>query len=362
MAKIIACGNDGGSWSALTPVIIKLKELGHDAQWVTEEESKVAGRVGDAWHVADREDSIQTFLESQRPDLVLSSVTGLRADLPFHLSHVAVELGIPVVKVVDFWGTGQPHEKGFAPTRLCVLDSTTREYEAKMRGMDRSRIIPTGAPQFDALTEVEPVALLQKLEGAFLLFIGASNEERTYEIWAPLRNALLGFSNELSAFSLGVLWHPASKPETYEDRFCSELSGIPAINIVRDGELRTFGSNDEIICSADAVIGSTSTEIVKACCLRRPTISVVPPKGVNFKGILKPREITRMPTTECGATFDGSDDASVDYFVRNMLGVRADSDWHDRLRHMAAMQTDHYQLDGENTNRVVNVVNSLLEK
>lgn len=353
MAKILFVATDGGSYNALLPVVKFMSRKGHETTWVTQSAGVAAGKINGGYVIENNEQSIKNILIISNPDVVVSGVGSGRSDLCYHFSRTALGLGIQVVKVLDFWGTGMPHEKGFAPTRLCVLDAESITYEAKMRGMRQEHIVATGAPQFDALIDVSPLNI-SKVDRPFIVFIGPASKERVDEILLPL----LELGKFLRApISFGTLWHPRSKSETFVDNYAKIIHKMHNVHWIQDGPLRELGSGNALLASADLVIGATSTELVKACYLRRPTISFVPHNGVNHQLLLE-RGIDEMPTSACGATLHVGNQDSLNHLLRIFL--KHGREWESELRKMLSAQEAFYRLDGKNTQRVCDVIESML--
>ena len=271
-----------------------------------------------------------------------------------------MDLKIPVAKILDFWGTGMPREKGFSPDRLCVLDEPSRAYEARMRNMLPEHIIATGAPQFDTLLNVRtlPRGVMAKYgvekEKPFMLFVAPSSETRVREVLNLLFQVL---SDVTHPIVLGTLWHPRmEKTDKWSAWLRDQLYCLSHVTHIDDEVLRKIGSTDELLATANVVVGSTSTELVKACYLRRPVVSILPQGGINHSEVLLARDIHELPTSACGASLHTENFSQLFdcYFDFREGGVR----WVRRSQAMLEAQKANYRLDGKNTKRAVSVVES----
>ncbi len=124
-----------------------------------------------------------------------------------------------------------------------------------------------------------------------------------------------------------------------------------------------MGDNDEIINAADLVVGATSAEIVKACYLRRPTLSIVADGGSNHE-ILRSRGIERMPTSTCGASLHAETAEQVKEIFSQLYPPNGSATalGHQMLKQMEGNQARFYSLDGKNTKRVADVVEGVLHR
>ena len=114
-----------GALAALRPVEKVLASKNYQTIWFSQAGEKAAEKLGDAYTEYSQE---QTDFPAM--DVLVAGVRGLAPGVELFMAQKAKSLGIPVIKVLDFWGSGMPHEKGFAPDRLCVLDQGSVAYEA----------------------------------------------------------------------------------------------------------------------------------------------------------------------------------------------------------------------------------------
>jgi len=361
VGAVVICANDGGACAALVPVANSLMVAGYTVTWVTQTGSIAEERLKGfrARVIQDTDEDISLLLEELNPDIVVAGVSGNGPDLTLHLSQVAMREGIPVVKVLDFYGTGMPHEKGFAPTRMCVLDSASIDYEASMRGMPHDHVIATGAPQLDALLSVTQRDDGEKEdEKRLVLCVFPSNEERILEFAGLLEEGLEGIEQEVR---LGLLLHPKSRPSSYEDSLVERLRRLPNVEVLTDANTRSLGKGGQLLQRADFVVGTTSSEIVAACCLLRPVLSILPHGGPNHEVLLS-RGIEKMPTSDCGASLHAENGAEVKqiFALCYPQGRRQTAEARHVLAAMKSNQAMYYPLDGRNADRVAAVVVSVL--
>lgn len=361
MAKVLLCAVDGGAYGALSPVATLLTQTGHQSIWVAEENSIASQRLSaNAYRVEDSNTAVDAILSRLDPDVVIAGVSSDGEDLAFRLSVEAMRRSIPVVKVSDFYGTGMPHERNFRVTRSCVLDEASRLREAQMRQMPLQHVVATGGPQFDALMKVEelPYGVLHPHTPSvpFILCIGPSTHQRVLEILLLVKECLPVLPER---FGFGLLLHPKSNTASFEGEFKDMLRGSGQVRYVDDSELRGLGSNDALLASADLILGATSTELIKACYLRKSVLSIVPYGGSNFD-VLNERGIKEMPTSKCGATLHIGSAGDLCHALYCFLLQEKQAEW-ERIAHsMRTAQKEHYSLDGHNALRVARVAESVL--
>lgn len=356
--RILACAVDVGAWGALNPVTLLLVDSNYEVVWVVQKDSMADGQVSKrGYRVLDDSRQLADLVRSIQPDLVLAGVSSSSADITLHLSQIALDNNLPVVKVVDFWGTGHPHEKGFAPTRLCVLDEASRVYEAGQRNMNIGHIVATGAPQFDALINVNSIASTKFGGEKFILISSPSSIERVSELLECLFPAL---SQLDESFIIGMLCHPQlSSNESFTSALNSEFRALLGGRYLPDLKLRQLGTPGSLIKSADLVIGTTSTQLVMAAYLRKPVLSVVPEAGSNHK-ILTVRGIDKMPISVNGSSAHAGSAIEVKRFLDTFTQTQSNWILSDEGIRMSQAQEKHYSLDGLNADRVVKVIEELL--
>lgn len=365
---------DGGACGSLLPVEAYLRRAGHSTRWITEEGSVTAEIL--------QKRGVEVSLykpggaDFSQVAAVVAGVTGSKgAGADFFVAKEAEQTRIPVVKVIDSWGCGQPHEKGFAPDRLCVLDQPSVEYEARMRRMPEAHIRVTGDPKMDDLLNIDRSTdarrrARQKLgigDGILIVFCGPSSHELVMEIFPALVNAVRGGrvkwhanrgASEVQPVVIGTLWHPKHAKRSNDIDECYRMLKAASIPFRSDVQLRAALSNAESFVAADLVVGSTSTETVVSCYLGRPTLSAVYPGGKNFNEILAAREMTTLPTVECGAALLAETSEQVSDVINSVFGARAP--YRDKLNEMELAQTRHCRLDGKNTERVCEAIREVL--
>ncbi len=360
MKSILFTAMDGGGYGSVAAVEAMARSEGISTNWVVGKDGVAIKKLEKSQ--IDFFDSGSFFQEGfvgKSFADVVAVVAGVssKPGPDFWIAQKAMERGIPVVKVLDFWGTGQPHEKGFAPTRLCVLDQPSVEYEAKARAMNTADIRVTGDPKMDALMKVDTKAYSlnrQKLEikdnQIFIAFFGPGSQSRSDEIFYPFANALVN-TDFAKNIVVGVLLHPKSNPQNYAEKYYEFLLHC-GLYYRKDDGVRLLGDPSNIIVASDLVVGATSTELISSCYLRRPTLNIIFPGGANYKEFFEPRgfaELT-LPSVECGAALLATD-------IEQIIGHLDDlfCDWPDTFElqdDLIAAQNKHYNLDGKNTERV----------
>lgn len=373
MAKKIAfVAADGGAYETLLPVYRVLTREKHEVIWVTEDGTLTLEKL------IKKRARKKVFLPQHGHyrispkdfDVVVAGVSGLGPGIELLYAEQAKVCGIPVVKIVDFWGSGMPHEKGFAPDLLCVLDEGSVDYEERMRGMLRRNIRVTGDPKMDKLTKVNVSPKARSccrrellLDTPFIILVGPSSHERVMEFFPDILSALSG-----TPMILGLLWHPMHKaqtvkrygydPEGKEKEVSITVDCYAAVRrhrvlVLADHFLRSRLTLPQLYLAADAVVGSTSTETIVSCYMRRPTLNVIYPGGKNQE-LLHMREISALPTVQCGAAFLAETKEAVMESIHTLLYSV------EEIERQRTAQEQHYRLDGKSTLRVVNAIKELL--
>lgn len=365
MKSVMFTAMDGGGYGSVAAVEAMAKREGIGTEWVVGYEGVAIQKlqkakspyrgfdeVGEAIQVVSDYSAVVAGVSSKRgPDYILACA--------------AKSIGIPVVKILDFWGTGQPHERGFAPTRLCVLDQPSVAYEANTRVMNPENIRVTGDPKMDALTKVDRQAYSKNRKALgisenqiFIVFFGPGSQTRCDEIFYPFVNALVNADFAKDAV-LGVLLHPKSNPENYAEAYYEYLAKHSLL-YQKDNQTRFLGDPSNIIVASDLVVGATSTELISSCYLRKPTLNIIFPGGANYKEFFEPRgfrELT-LPSVECGAALLAKNPNEIAEHLDDLFW-----DWPDSLdvqSDLVAAQEQYYNLDGKNTERAFSALKEVL--
>ena len=370
MKSVLFTAMDGGGYGSVAAVEAMARERGIPIHWVVGEQGVAITKL----QKAEREFlnfegfMLEGFIGRNflNVDAVVAGVSS-KPGPDFWIAKEAMSRGIPVVKVLDFWGTGQPHEKGFAPTRLCVLDKPSVKYEAQARVMGIADIRVTGDPKMDALTKVDTKAYSKNREALeikdneiFIVFFGPGSQSRSDEIFYPFANALSELNSSISAnMVLGVLLHPKSNPQNYAETYYEYLNK-QGLFFKKDDGVRLLGDTSNVIVASDLVVGATSTELISSCYLRRPTLNIIFPGGANYEEFFKPRGFSELilPSVECGAALLATDIDDIDGYLEDLFW-----DWPDTFElqdDLLAAQEKNYNLDGKNTERAFNALKEVL--
>lgn len=362
MKSVLFTAMDGGGFGSIAPLEGLVKEFGYETEWVVDEKGVAKTKL----QSKNKQFSVYpaTAAGFKNVAAVVAAVSS-KPGADYFLAKEAAIGGIPVVKILDFWGTGQPHEKGFAPDRLCVLDQPSVSYETRMRAMSPENIRVTGDPKMDLLTKVDTKtysANRQKLRiednQIFIAFFGPGSQSRSDEIFYPFVDALPE-SDFAEDVVMGVMLHPKSNPQNYEDAYYEHLTKS-GLKYRQDDKMRLLGDTSNITVAADLVVGSTSTELISSCYLRRPTLNIIPLEGANYKEFFEPRNFSELtlPSVECGAALLATDQGQIAEHLNDLFW-----DWPDSLdvqSDLAGAQEKHYNLDGKNTERAFAALKEVL--
>ena len=371
MKSVLFTAMDGGGYGSIAPLEGMVKEAGYETQWVVGKEGVAIQKLQKAKREFLNFEGfmLEGFIGKNFANVgaVVAGVSS-KPGPDFWIAKEAMSREIPVVKVLDFWGTGQPHEKGFAPTRLCVLDKPSIEYESKMRVMGTADIRVTGDPKIDALMKVDTKAYSKNRQTLgiadneiFIVFIGSGSQSRSDEIFYPFVDALVELDSEIPAnVVLGVLLHPKSNPENYAEKYYEYLNK-QGLFFKKDEGVRLLGDTSNIIVVSDLIVGATSTELISSCYLRRPTLSIIFSDGANFEEFFEPRGFSELtlPSVECGAALLATNKDQIKEQLDDLFW-----DWPDSLdlqSDLLVAQEKHYNLDGKNTERAFSVLKECLD-
>ena len=271
MRVLVASGAAGGA-AALAPVVGALTGLGIETD--VQARGPALAVFAERGVVARELEDVLTALEPA-PAAVCLGLVGPHAGLDHTLARAARLRGIPVVGLIDSWThvrdrVRTPDGESTAPERVCALDDRMRETLVSS-GVPSDRVRVTGHPLVSVLRHW-PEDARTRARGALgvgdserlLAFVSEPAGERPdrpaeeHEIFARVSHAL----DSRPGWRLAVREHPL-RPTL--DRVALERVGA-----------RTAETLDpiDLLCAADAVVGLSSTLLVWAALLGRPTVSL----------------------------------------------------------------------------------------
>ena len=111
---IVFTAMDGVGYGSVAAVEQRLKEEGFDTLWVVGREGVAIQKLQKANRSFGVFEDFRLFLsspEQARPVSAIVAGVSSKSGPDLFFARDVKERGIPVVKILDFWGTGQPHEK-----------------------------------------------------------------------------------------------------------------------------------------------------------------------------------------------------------------------------------------------------------
>ena len=294
------CGDPGGA-RALVPVLRRLRDdeqvapvnyAYHEALEILEARGVAVRPMPPDSDAA----TVRAILATEHPVGVLTGTSCNGRDLEKLFIAGAFELGIPSLALLDFWSgyvcrfAAADGTLGYLPDTVAVMDARAQR-ELAAAGVPDDRIVVTGQPAFDELTEVRQQ------------FTAAHREEVRRSLGVAPADLLIGFVSQ----PLGELYRTTQGDARFLGYDEREVLGlvIDAVASLREVAARpvrlvirchpresssSFSSfenawtrvaradNDAraVAMSCDLVVGMNSALLLEACFLGCPVLSVQP--------------------------------------------------------------------------------------
>lgn len=358
----MAVSGDPGGANALAPVIAFLRQSGR-----AQIEARAYRQARDVWNkrgldFVDLDETAEAVLP-ESTQLLLTSTSVNEVNFEKRYIAAARRQGIPSVAVLDFWSNYAARfgSEPILPDKIAVMDVQARE-EMIAEGFDAERLVVTGQPAFDELLswgdtfteqrcrEVrslvgatdgdllvvfasQPFSILCQ-PGAGQVFPSPGYDERM--VAALLLQGLETIADESSCkIVLAIRPHPredaANLRHLHSDRV--------RIHVGSEGDSR------EAIVAADLVVGMNSALLVEACYLGCPVVSLQP----NLKSA------DALPTNRRGFSRAAYTEEDVLPALREML-------LDESARHLALQKLEQFRPPGDATQRVAELVCTLLQR
>jgi hypothetical protein len=228
-------------------------------------------------------DRVSDFIREQRLDAVVCISRVNIAARETEIVKAARSLGVPTGIVVFSWDNlsskGLIHEQ---PDRLFVWNEVQADEAERLHGIDRSRIVVTGAVRFDSVFKTRPSGERAELLGelgldparATVLYLGSSafvvpREPELVDRWVA---ALRASPDEpIKSANVIVRQHPGTADDAVWVEWQPEDPGVtrPAA-VVRD---RAQDLCDQLTAS-DAVVALNTSAEIEAAIADRPVLTV----------------------------------------------------------------------------------------
>ena len=357
MAKILCIADAPGPAEFLAPVIPLLLK-GNDVSIVA---------VGTAMSVleplgamrCDNESAVVDVFVNSKPDFLVSAISSLTHG-PYvnnAFLEIARERNVPVICLQDIWGNHRMPQNKDIMSRInavCVMD----EYAASLWREDgfAKDIFITGSPAFDRFVVLDVKKERARLRAQLhlddtdrvILFAGQGTPqhiEADKKTFAFITQAIRRLSAG-TPVKLIARYHPRAIETGYYEEYAH---GIEMINT--SGLHAQF--SDEILPIADVIVSMFSTNLVHACYVRIPGVSVLSPEW--GRAILNNIGLDDFPPNTMRATAGiyGSDPVELtDIFTK----IFSDESFRSRMK---KAQEDNFSLDAKAAERAKNAIISI---
>ena len=301
---------------------------------------------------------VEDVYEKICPDLLISAISSLTHG-PYvnnKFIEIAYRHHIPVISLQDYWGNHRaPHNRNIIKylTGVCVPDdfaaSLWREDEYK------GDIMVTGNPGFDhfAAMDVEKERrrirdqLHFKLEDRVILFAGQGTPKHIES--DKITFAFVAEAIRMLAAAMPVKLIIRPHPRAIETAYYGEYArGIDVV----DTSFSEF--SDNVLPAADVVVSMGSTNLVHACYLRIPGVSVLlPEQGMMiFKNI----GLDDFPPNILGATV-GVYEENPEILQRVLQKIFSDGSF---VAEMRAAQEKNFVRDAGSAQRVFDAIRNCI--
>lgn len=351
--KILVCSRDPGSAAALLPVVTQLQKK-YDLYFLTDSWAKQIFLDHLALENIPTASSLLADVVIPQPDVVLvdpsASDRGLENYVELHFKQA------PLVLLEDYYGTALPAlqrfaEFGVVPQRVCVMDQFAQALILKTYPQLKEKIIVTGQPAFDQLAHEDGTMQYQQVRAQ----LGVEADTKMV--------VMFGVAADSRALLRAIMeqWLQAKISQPYYFIFRAhprdQIKQTEYDAIVTQAGLQTRSTldytADEMNLAADVVMTTTSIQGLYGVYHRKPTIHILDRQYGGYSQNMIADYVP--PPCQCGASLAVSDLTKLSTMIPALM--TADSTvYQDLQKNMAK----YYMLDGQNTARVLQVVDQLL--
>lgn len=288
------------------------------------------------------------------PDFLVSAISSLTHG-PY-VNNRFIELahahGIPIVCLQDYWANHRwPHNRGIVSmlSHVCVSD----EFAASLWREDGfpGQIHITGNPAFDRFASIDVAGQRNRLRNLLgiapddrvILFAGQGTPkhiESDKKTFACVTEIIRAMTSD-QPVKLIIRPHPRAIETAYYGEYAH---GIEIID-TSFAEL-----SDDMLPAADVVVSMFSTNLVHACYLRIPAVSVLLPQ--EGRAVLKHVGLDDFPPNTLGASI-GIYEENPAVLCRTLETIFSDKEVVARMR---TAQEKHFPLDTKAARRVMDVI------
>ncbi len=365
MTDILATAWHPGSANAIAPVIKRLEEnveittIAQEYSQDVFDDCNVPYETPDSYGVQDvSADSITEVVEQESPNIVLTGTSSQserkRYVIEQTTTKAANDLGIPTLAVLDFWGNYKSRfsdrydEDGdfeYLPDKVAVMDEIAEQAMIES-GVNSERIVVTGNPYFDELSDLEESFTEEDLANV-------RNDEgvRTDSYMALFASQpLIKDEADVGYSQIDALEELLKAAEGHSEHDLSVLvKSHPRGDIAKlrevsqDFDVETAFTEDydirDLILASDSVFSMFSTVLVEASYLGNPAISLQPGLSTEDPLITNELDVT-LPVYGEGEVSDV------------LEGLLSDENYFQER----APNQELFGTDGQATDRVLNLV------
>lgn len=350
-----ACKNPGGLNNVL-PVVNELRKRSHDVVIVTNGGAVAEMLVsrGESFLFANSTDEVTKALDLI-PNLLFTSMCdgGIGIDL-------LQDCGYKTVAVQDFWG-GWIKDPAWSnaeihPDHICVnddLDGDLIKKEWREFFYEPNRIVVTGYPAFDKYAAFDAKATKDKVVSGLGLDPKKPIVMFAGQLWYT-EHALRELVEALNRLKLDIYFvprfHPRMAKEMPEDfaKCLDLLTSFTGGVLIRDTS--EFDS-PTILGAADVATGMFTTMLIEAAILRKPNISILYPDAGMKQFLQECPGLDEFPLVSMGCSYKATMRDEMEWSIKRALAMPDD---------LRERQEGNFKLDGQNTKRVADFVESLL--
>ena len=357
MAKILCIADAPGPAEFLAPVIPLLSKDNDVKIVAVGTAMSVLGPLGAIR--CDDESAVADVFANIKPDLLVSAISSLTHGPYVNNAFLQIsrERNVPVICLQDIWGNHRMPQNNGIMSRInavCVLD----DYAASLWREDGfvKDIFITGNPAFDQFEALdvkkEKMRLRAQLQlddlDQVILFAGQGTPqhiEADKKTFAFITEAIRGLSATIPV-KLIARYHPRAIETGYYEEYAYGIEMI-------DTSALHVEFSDEILPAADVIIGMFSTNLIHACYVRIPGVSVLLPEW--GRATLDNIGLDDFPPNIMRATAGvyGNDPAELTGIFTKIF---SDESFRGRMR---KAQEDNFPLDAKATERAKNAIMSM---
>jgi len=293
------------------------------------------------------------FMDLLSTELFFTSMcsSGIGIELSGYLKGL-----FPTVMLQDFWGAwlsdfGEDHQAEY----ICVNDKTDAGFvEKAWPNFPKNNIKITGYPSFDKYASIDCVSIRQKVYSELKLDPTRPMVLFAGQLWYTA-DALHEVVYALNQIRRDVYFVPRFHPRMMRtpEWEREKTNCLDALSRYRGSLIEDTYMFDgpTILAAADVVTGMFTTMLLEAAALGKPNVSVLYPDSGMKQFRAECPNLSEFPLVEMGCTYKAT---KGDELVQALSRVLENS---NELR---ANQEKNFKLDGQNTKRVADFIESLL--